>query len=119
MTDYSKMTDEQINEAIFKAKGWVELPPPAAPPWQRPSDGGVESWHSSFPPDYIHDWRLCGELLEEMYAGGGEPSLRSDDTFGWHCSAQIQKANSMGIGVFATTPLRAICEAWMEWSEEQ
>jgi hypothetical protein len=116
MTDYSKMTDEQINEAIFKAKGWVELPPPAAPPWQRPSDGGVESWHSSFPPDYIHDWRLCGELLEEMRDKCLVSLMNGRlDNPAWVCSIFL---NPAGISTIASTPQRVICEAWLAWKEQ-
>lgn len=107
MTDYSKMTDEQINEAIFKAKGWVELPPPAAPPWQRPSDGGVESWHSSFPPDYIHDWRLCGELLVEM---------KTELVYNPFCNQWMCLIKNEWFK-YADSPLRAICEAWLDRKE--
>lgn len=73
MTDYSGWTDKKVNEAIFKAKGWVKLEFPAFPKWQRPIRAGevdefgkgVTVWYELV-PDYTHSWELCGELLEEI-----------------------------------------------------
>jgi len=110
MTDISKMTDEELNEAIFIAKGWVQLPPPAAPPWQRPTEKGVESWFFSFPPDYTHDWRLCGELLEETMNGTPVDVGNVTDGYmvSWGCSYDI----------ICRDLKRAICEAWLAWKEQ-
>ena len=117
MTDYSKMTDEQVNEAIFRAKGWVYLPPPAVPAWQRPTKNNVDSrfWYFSFPPDYTHDWKLAGELLEEMK--GREVSLEYclDPLEKWYCELLV--TNTMVEAYPADTPQRAICEAWLAWKE--
>jgi len=112
MTDYSGWTDEQVNEAIFKAKGWVALPPPAVPMWQRPTKSDVDSrfWYFSFPPDYTHDWRLCGELLEEMKEA--DVNLQYYPTLNkWGCE-WIQNSYEI-VEVESDTPQRAICEAWL------
>lgn len=115
MTD--KMTDEQVNEAIFKVKGWISLK----------GRGGYASHENTVTgfrgryfdtPDYCHDWRLCGELLEEM-AGA---CVARDGIDGWYCgfgfSDYIDVYFEMGRGDFgseADTPQRAICEAWLAW----
>ena len=115
MNDYSKMTDEELNEAIFKAKGWVFLSLPAIPAWQRPSKNGVESWYFSFPPNYTNDWRLAGELLEEMRDKCLVSLMNGRlDNPHWVCGIF---ANPRVISTNASTPQRAICEAWLAWKD--
>jgi len=57
-------------------------------------------------PQYTTDWRLAGELLEEM----ATPMLkRSVEPNKWVCgNFNLQSAD---------TPQMAICLAWLEWSE--
>jgi len=105
MTDFSKWTDERINEAIFKSKGWVKLPYPAYPKWQRPTPEYTFS-HFGAIPDYTHDWRLAGELLEEM-----------------KCDVYFYKDHETDEELLALEKRvewqpglkRAICEAWLAW----
>ena len=111
MTDYSSWTDEQVNEAIFKAKGWK---------WFKYDDGihNIATWinptiHSSAKeiPDYTHSWDLCGELLEEM----GE--LVSLECFAGNWIFAVNGHE------FATSdsPKRAISEGylpWLAWKEQ-
>lgn len=103
MTDRSKWTDEQINEAIAKAKGWVYYKPTKT--WGRRET--ADQIHGSL-PDYTHDWRFAGELLEEMAEAGLEASLCFDDTIGWFLKAK-----------FGKPPQRAICEAWLAWKDKE
>lgn len=115
MNDYSKMTDEELNEAIFKEKGWQKLPFPASPEWQRPTVNGVEHWWFVMTPDYTHDWRLCGDLLEEMRNQCFVSLMNGRlDNPAWVC---IIFLNPAGISTSAPTPQRAICEAWLAWKE--
>ena len=109
MKDRSSWTDEQINEEIFKLLGWMRTPPPAAPPWQRPSGDGVESWFFSFPPDYTHDWKLCGELFEEMQTF----AVLTKNEFGWQCLSRFGSVSHK------KTAGRAISELWLAQEEEK
>ena len=103
MKDRSSWTDEQINEEIAKKKGTY-----------RPKTflhflGG---W-SDIPyiPDYTHDWQLGGELLEEIpFPFLHQRTVKLD----WVCSRYDSYT-----AVTAPTPLRAICEEWLEWEEEK
>ncbi len=129
------LTDEQLNEAIFKAKGWMKLEFPAFPKWQRPiRDGevdefgkGVTGWYELV-PDYTHDWRLAGELLEEMgnaITDGWEFSSEHSDMDGlellkwrvWMIRFTDDPADFRSVCGEADTPQRAICEAWLAWKE--
>ncbi len=111
MTDYSKMTDDELNEAIFKAKGWIKLPPPASPNWQRPTANGVEHWWFKNILDYTHDWRLAGELLEEMKHNEVSLEYFLTPVEKWEC--QVALRGTLVEAYFADTPQRAICEAWL------
>lgn len=115
MTDYSSWTDEQVNEAIFKAKGWEKLPPPAFPEWQRPTKIGVGTWWFKNIPDYTHSWELCGELLEEMQPADVDLMyFMSLNKWGvdWLDNDEVEHE------LYAPTPKRAICEAWLAWKEQ-
>ena len=62
MNDYSSWTDEQINEAVFKANIFADKS------------------HC-----YTHDWSLFGKLLEEM-----QPFvILTKNEFGWQCSSKF------------------------------
>lgn len=122
MTD--KMTDEQVNEAIFKAKWWScnKDAPVDNDIWvNKISLHGIPvNIFSSDIPDYTHNWRLAGELLEEMPGA----CVARDGIDGWYCgfgfSDYIDVYFEMGRGDFgseADTPQRAICEAWLAWKE--
>jgi hypothetical protein len=89
MTDYSGWTDEQVNEAIAKAKGRT---------------------HPADFIDYTHDWRLCGELLEETMNGTPVDVGNVTDGYmvSWGCSYDI----------ICRDLKRAICEAWLAWKEQ-
>jgi len=75
MTDFSKWTDKQINEAIFKAKGWTRVVREFESDghkqqytlWKNP-DPACYGQYTGAPDDYTHDWQLAGELLEELPA---------------------------------------------------
>ena len=84
--DYSKMDDNELNEAISKIKGDKIL--------------GLDCVE-----DYINDWRLCGELLEEMGATVSYNPFRKE----WWCFCRA------GYGSYAPTPLRATAIEYLEW----
>lgn len=118
MTDYSKMTDEQVNEAIFRAKGWQKQ---AFGFWELREDEGITtSIAMAELPDYTHDWRLAGELLEDMPGA----CIARDGIDAWYCGSKFSdyidvyfEAPGSDFDAVATTPQRAICEAWLAWKE--
>jgi len=114
------MTD--INARIAKAKGWTQY-------ITYDEDGISEDWytpnnkHSIFGriPKYTTDWRLAGELLEEMATNndGKEEGYneviiwKNRGNNKWYCEL------SCFMKPFeADTPQMAICLAWLEWSEK-
>ena len=108
MTDYSSWTDEQVNEKIAKKKGWMKLGYPAVPEWQKP---GERSYNGA--PDYCHDWRLCGELLEEMVVADVILIAyeKSKWIVNWWDAAGLQEIDG-------DNPKRLICEARLAWREQ-
>ena len=110
MTDYSSWTDEQVNEAIFKAKGWVWFESYGV--WLNPVSKMV---NEQCIYDYTHSWELCGELLEEMMPA--DVSLMYFKTLNkWG----VDWVDNDGVEhqVVADTPQRAICEARLAWEEQ-
>jgi hypothetical protein len=111
MTDYSGWTDEQVNGAIFIAKGWKWFDYGLVWCNQNHREWGVELRVH----DYTNDWRLCGGLLEEMKEA--DVNLQYYPTLNkWGCE-WIQNSYEMG-DVESDTPQRAICEAWLAWKEQ-
>jgi len=102
------MTD--INARIAVKKGWKhhECFECNHEHWQTP-DGGI-SFNQTDPPQYTTDWRLAGELLEEME----NVTLNHFDVIDWkwQCSCFYSKFSAL-----ADTPQMAICLAWLEWRE--
>ena len=118
-TDYSEMTDEELNEAIALKQGWLlktcACGRPGCHDWWMTPDGGVD-YNQTAPPDYTHDWRLCGDLLEEMRNKCFVSLMNGRlDNPAWVCSIFL---NPAGISTSAPTPKRAICEAWLAWKED-
>lgn len=120
MSKYSKWTNEQVNEMIFEAKGWQKyLSDNKTTIWIKckPEDSVWfdDCWNA---PDYTHDWRLCGELLEEIGHHASVVNLQCDHT-GYTC--YIRRYPTSTAKLIAThsndTPFRSICEGWLEWEE--
>ena len=115
MTDY--LTDEHVNEAIAVKRGWVlktcACGKSGCHDWWMMPDGGVD-YNQTDPPDYTHDWRLCGELLEEMKADDPGVFYMDEGTNSKYWRAQVNI-----LWRDAPTPQRAICEAWLEWKEQK
>ena len=101
MKDRSSWTDEQINEEIAKKKGtyrpktflhflgvWSDIP---------------------YIPDYTHDWRLGGELFEEMQTF----VVLTKNEFGWQCLSRFGSVSHK------KTAGRAISELWLAQEEEK
>ena len=99
------MTD--INARIAEKKGWT---------YERCVVCNGKHWYDNVkyiqknPPSYTTDWRLAGELLEEME----NVTLNHFDVIDWkwQCSCFYSKFSAL-----ADTPQMAICLAWLEWSE--
>jgi hypothetical protein len=108
MSDYSKKTDYELNEAIAVKKGWVfsECIDCHHEYWIAP-DGAVD-YNESDPPDYTHDWRLCGDLLEEMKCD----TYFYDDPETGEQLWMVEKN-----ACWQSDLKRAICEAWLAWKE--
>jgi len=113
MTDYSGWTDEQVNEVIAVKRGWK------SENFQMPSNDYRKGWYQPYPfpyqeniifnpPPFTHDWRLAGELLEEMK---GITTFFYDENHRWCCVMD-------GTYYYTYTPQRAICEAWLVWKEQ-
>jgi len=112
MTDRSEWTDEQVNAevAIQNGQAWIyEIN--GETKW----GDGKGSWQP-FPDDYTHDWRLAGELLEEMKFTDVTlyyQVLRDKWGIGWMDSLRSHHS------LFCSTPQRAICEAWLAWKDSE
>jgi hypothetical protein len=115
MSNYSTMSDEELNEAIAIKTGWSRYT-------HHDENGLWDEWYTprgkpsiyNQIPKYIHSWELAGEMLEEMRA-----SLCFDsDTGLWECEYFTQYGeDEIHRFVRANTPQRAICEAWLAWKE--
>ena len=114
MTDYSKMSDKELNGVIAEKRGWefYECIDCGIEYWISP-DGGID-YNQSDPPDYTRDWRLCGELLAEI----PNCSLRRWGDK-WCCGFYDDNGYLKNQANVFDSPLRAICEAWLPWWEEQ
>lgn len=124
MTDFSKWTDKQINEAIFEAQGWTRVVREFKSDghkqqytlWKNP-DPADYGQYTGAPDDYTHDWRLAGELLEEMPADITTLSKYDDSADGsdyWECITGNALTEFRVTGV-SENPKRSICEAWLAW----
>jgi len=109
MTDYSKMTDEQVNEAILSRKGYVRCEKITTDFAVWVNRDGDEIYY--LPPNYTHDWRLAGELLEEMMLNNQVSFWK--ETGGYSCELSCFEDYFT-----APTHQRAICEAWLAWKEQ-
>ena len=127
MTDYGKLTDEEVNETIFKAQGWVHLPIPASPRWQRPTERGTDYWFYLV-PDFVGEWAQTGKLLDEL-----AQAAEDDWQIGmWNCVGALLdekwtitldkitrfEDGAVGMEVIGKSLQRAICEAWLKWKEK-
>ena len=107
MTDFHSMTDQELNEAIAKKRGWKKCTcewcqKNSTSFWINPDENSTEEL-----PDVVLDWNMAGGLLEEM----DTPMLKRGVEGDWLCGNF-----NLYHGI---TPQRAICEAWLEWSENE
>lgn len=106
MTDYSKMTDEELNDAIAVKRGW-------SGEFIKDSKGFVVT--TSPVGNYTHDWRLAGELLEEMKEEYHDCHLYWNPfTKMWTVQTAFVQQGDYHLFIHST-PQRAICEAWLAW----
>jgi hypothetical protein len=98
MTDYSKMDDNELNEAIAVKLGWRKgrVLVGLSVEHTRWADGNVQQRSA---PDYTHDWRLAGELLEELPAS--------------------TRMRLMCMSHNKSTMKRHICVEWLAWKEQE
>ena len=119
-----KMSDEELNEAIAVAHGWVKLPWPAIPTWQRPTQNGVELGFMK-PPEYADNPAAVLELVEEAgFIVGPEWTGGFNCTrCGWSVYADWMSAaedtwsfdSQKHVLAVAPTYARAVAEAWLAW----
>ncbi len=138
MIDRSGWTDEQVNEAIFKAKGWVKVDYYGVIAWsqcperypkprgtENEFDGIVDTVITSI-PDYTHDWRLAGELLEEMGVAikdGWEYSCEHSDFDGldkmkwrvWMSRFTNDPRDFLSVSAESDSFLRSNAECYLNW----
>jgi hypothetical protein len=105
------MDNNEINEQIVRLQGWVKLPLPAVPNWQRPTKDGTKCLYGSL-PDYAGQictaWQLVDEIMESCF--GVLIGTSHEGTF-----CQILQEDQPEIIEYADTAPLAICEAYMAW----
>ncbi len=114
------MTDEELREAIRRAQGWHELPPPASPKWQRPTEHGVE--HLYCVPNYPHDIAAAFELVEDFqneWQFTRVMTTSEDDkrVFRFYDVGVFDTQGDYISHSFGHTPAQAISRAWLIWHE--
>jgi hypothetical protein len=123
------LTDEQVNERIAKAKGWnFQLCGECNHEWWQMPDGGVD-YNQSDPPQYTSDWRLAGELLEEVSKTPNwdvsvnweqvDENDEHNNDYRWIVYFTYWDADPDNFKSYKSVsfdnPQRAICEAWLQW----
>ena len=106
------MTD--INARIAEKKGWT---------YERCVVCNGKHWYDNVkyiqknPPDYTTDWRLAGELLEEIGHKSSVINVQADHT-GYAVYVRKYPTDTAKLIMYhADTPQMAIALAWLEWSE--
>ena len=104
------MTNEELDELIFKLQGWVKLQSPAYPKWQHPGIDGTKLWFEDYIPSPTTDPRCAMELLKEM---SNCALKRWGDK--WCCGIYNDKGYLENQANMYDTPERAISEAYAQW----
>jgi MoaA/NifB/PqqE/SkfB family radical SAM enzyme len=108
------MTDQEINEAIAVKRGWkreFSLMGDCYEWNQYDKDSKYICGGEYSTPDFANDWRLAGELLEEIIEIDGSIEI-VHVTFlvkGYRISCHVNDD-----GDVYGSPTRAIAEAWLE-----
>ena len=114
MTNYSQLTDVQINEAVARALGWVWMPAiglqtpgmgmlPAVPAHWKLPDGTHRRDY-----DPVRDWRDTGPLLEGM-----THCIEIAETVDNRYQVYVMPQDRDTVTAVARNLQRAICEAWL------
>jgi len=101
------LTDDEINERIAIKKGWKRLAIDVEG-YFRP-DGINKYQYERRVPDSTTDWRLAGELLEELLDNEQLVTIEHNT---WHSGYAISQTDK---DKFCPTLMRAIAEYWLEW----
>jgi len=111
MTPIHTLSDSELNELIRINKGTIEISARTDGYWINAAQTNV-----MYIPDYTHDWRLCGELLEEIGHNSSVVNCQADHT-GYYCYVRKYPTSTARlIMTHSNTSLcRAICEAYAEW----
>ncbi len=132
MTDHSKWTDEQINEAIGLLNGYAigehHYGTQVVKEFKDPF-GRIGAYPDEF-PDYIHNWLLCGKLIEEMgdaIKDGWEFSCEHNNCDGfdplkwrvWMMRFTNDEKDFRCYSSESDNFRRAICEAFLTWKEQK
>ena len=129
------MENNELNEKIAILRGWVLHPheklgsmyDPTVK-WYNPKTNQTLWTHD---PDYCGDWKLAGELLDDMADNGYCPALIFDDDGHWSVSTDgnqtinFESPCDVHTSFFVKkedwrdTPTRAIAEAWYDMCKDQ
>lgn len=107
----SKMSTEQVNEAIAKLRGeWLCPGHRSDITYVTPYRRGI--FTVGAPSDYCHDWQAAGPLLVEMCEASSMDVAIWHGKSGWHCVPTIHEREVHGHG--AELP-EAVSRAYAQW----
>ena len=113
------MTHNEINERIAIKKGWKiqDMGIGSTPLLEAISPYGQYRAYPEELPQYTTDWRLAGELLEEIGHKSSVINVQADHT-GYAVYVRKYPTDTAKLIMYhADTPQMAICLAFLEWSE--
>ena len=109
------MTD--INARIAEKKGWVQDTESIFPGWRKFWIYKNDVGNPQYCPQYTTDWRLAGELIEEIGHKSSVINVQADHT-GYAVYVRKYPTDTAKLIMYhADTPQMAIALAWLEWSE--
>lgn len=119
MTDVMQMSAEELNEAILREMGYVKLPLPAVPSWQKPGRTlyTVPQYSTSIAAAWklVEDMRQTENIEVYLYSGfdGFRVTVMDAKWNGEDETRLVELASSTA----DTAPL-AISRAWLLWKRQ-
>jgi hypothetical protein len=107
--------NNEVNEAIYRAHGWIKLGPPAVPEWQKP--GELLFFMRDFANDIFWAWELVEEIVSANYSFKLESLSSVPDNY----SMQVRKRGEEYGLIQAQAPNSplAICKAYLLWKAKK
>jgi hypothetical protein len=106
---------DELNERIAELKGWIKLPPPAYPKWQRPTQNGVECAYTPF--CWANDIDAAYELEDEIPKDQRYPYIR-ELVLIVAPAGNFYKLTEIYWRLTRATPEQR-CRAWLAWMERR